>query len=132
MIVLDTQVLVWMMVDHQRLGTRSRLMIDEAWADDNVAVSAISFWEIAMLLEKRRLELDRDVSDWRSSLLREGLIELPVDGDVGIRAGEMNTLHGDPADRIIVATALGGHRLLTSDGKILGWSGPLDRWNAEQ
>ncbi len=41
-------------------------------------------------------------------------------------------MHGDPADRLIVATALGGHQLLTADQRILNWPGPLSRLDARE
>lgn len=64
-------------------------------------------------------------------MLREGLREIPVDGDIGIRATELANFHRDPADRLIVATALGGHQLVTADRRILDWPGPLARLRAD-
>ena len=132
MILLDTQVSVWTRFGDRRLGKRTRREIDDAVRDANVAVSAISFWEIAMLHEKRRLTLLHDVAAWRDALLRDGLIEVPVDGAIGIRANELADFHADPADRLIVATALSGHRLVTADRRILDWSGNLDRLDAAE
>ena len=65
-------------------------------------------------------------------LLGQGLIEIPVDGDIGIRANALPDFHADPADRIVVATALTGHRLVTADDRILEWSGSLDRLDARR
>lgn len=80
-----------------------------------------------MLVERKKIELTFDVGTWRRDLLANGVVEIPVDGEIGIRAASLNSLLGDPADRIIVATALvGGHRLVTADQRILRWSGPLD------
>lgn len=70
---------------------------------------------------------------WRRELLNRGLQEQPVDGEVAIRAVELRDFHKDPGDRLIVATALVlGGTLLTSDEKILGWLGPLDRIDARR
>ena len=132
MILLDTQVLVWTRFGDRRLGRRTQREIDNAVRDANVAVSAISFWELAMLHEKHRLTLLQDVGSWRDTLLQEGLVEIPVDGAIGIRANELADFHPDPADRLIVATALGGHRLVTADRRILDWPGNLDRLDATQ
>ena len=77
-----------------------------------------------MRVQKGRLDLLLDLSAWRQDLLNKGLIEIPVDGSIAARAGLLPDIHGDPADRIIVATALTGHQLVTADGKILGWPGP--------
>ena len=132
MILLDTQVLVWTRFGDRRLGTRARREIDEATQEANVAVSAISFWEIAMLREKGRLTLLNDVATWRDELLRDGLVEIAIDGAIGIRANELADFHPDPADRLIVATALGVHRLVTADRRILDWPGSLDRLDATE
>ena len=78
------------------------------------------------------MTLLRDIGSWRMDLLREGLIEIPVDGDIGIRANALADFHADPADRIIVATAMGGHRLVTADERILAWDGSLARLDARQ
>lgn len=59
-------------------------------------------------------------------------MEIPVDGDIGIRAVSLPDLHSDPADRLIVATALDGHRLVTADQRMLAWPGRLDRLTATQ
>ena len=83
-----------------------------------------------MLLDKRRINLPEDPVDLRHRLLGQGLVEIPVDGDIAIRAGLLRDMHGDPADRIIVATAQDGHRLMTADRQILGWGGDLLSINA--
>ncbi|WP_419948426.1 type II toxin-antitoxin system VapC family toxin [Candidatus Palauibacter sp.] len=132
MILLDTQILVWIRTGDGRIGKRARRRIDKALQDGDLAVSAISFWEIAMLQEKARLEIRLDVASWRRSLLRDGLVEIPVDGATGIRATRLRGFHSDPADRLIVATALAGHRLVTADRRILKWPGRLDRIDAAE
>lgn len=133
MILLDTQVLIWMRFGNRRLGGQARQQIDRALQAGNAAVSAISFWEIALLHEKRRLTLLRDIAAWRRTLLQEGLVEIPVDGEIGIRANTLADFHADPADRLIVATALAGdHQLVTADRRILEWPGPLRCLDATQ
>lgn len=130
-ILLDTHVLLWLRFGNARLGRESRRAIEHAWRTREVGVSAISFWEISLLLVKRRITLLQDVGAWRQRLLREGLQEIPVDGETGVRAAELAEFHADPADRIIVATALDGHRLMTADRRILDWPGPLSRQRAD-
>ena len=127
---MDTHALVWSRSLDARLGVQAREAIEQAWQSDSIAVSAFSFWELAMLRSKGRSGFPEDVSLWRQSLLNQGLIEVPVDGAIGIRANELADFHGDPADRLIVATALGGHRLVTADQRILDWPGPLSRLDA--
>ena len=131
MILLDTHVLIYLLFEESRLGRQSRQLIAEAWPDNNVAVSAITFWEVAMLHEKGRMTLLRDIDSWRDSLFDDGLTEIPVDGKIGIRANALRDFHADPADRIIVATALEGHQLMTADRRILEWPGALNRLSAK-
>ncbi len=130
MILLDTHTLIWLLLDDPRLGRQARQVIGRDWPDNNVGVSAITFWEVAMLYEKGRLELLVDIGTWRVSLLNEGLIEVPVDGEIAARAGLLPDMRGDPADRIIVATTLDRHRLVTADRRILEWPGRLNRLDA--
>jgi len=123
-IVLDTHVLVWLDAGSPQLGSRAIQVIDQALADDALAVSAMSFWEIAMLVNKGHLSMDISLNRWRKELIDRGLLELPVDGATGIVAANFQGFHGDPADRIIVATTLScGGSLITADKKILSWSG---------
>ena len=130
MILLDTQVLIWLLFDDRKLGVQARRVIDDAWTAGAAFVSAISFWEMTMLHEKRRLDLLIDVGALRANLLTEGLLEVPMNGAIGIRAVSLPDLPRDPADRIVVATALEGYRLVTADQGILEWSGALDRMDA--
>ena len=60
------------------------------------------------------------------------MIEIPVDGEIAIRAGLLPDVHGDPADRILIATALEGHQLATADQQVLDWPGPLSRLDARE
>lgn len=130
MILLDTHVLLWLRVGGSRIGPRTRREIDQAWQSGEVAVSSISFWEIALLQERGRIRFHRKPEPWRREMLEQGLMEIPVDGKIGIRAFKLADFHADPADRLIVATALGGHCLLTADQRMLRWTGQLDRLNA--
>ena len=128
MILLDTQTLVWHDGQDRRLGARARYMIYRDWRKQEVAVSAFSFWEIMMNRDNRELRRLSDIREWRTRLIRDGLIEIPVDGEIAIEAGRLSGMHGDPGDRIIVATAARLNALLiTSDEQIMRWTGPVDR-----
>ena len=128
--LLDTHVLLWFRAGSPRLGELAREAVESAWAADDVAASAISFWELGMLAERGRIDLPGGAATWRRLALRQGLTEIPVDGEIGARGAALAGLRGDPADRIIVATALEGHRLVTGDRRILDWPGPLPRLDA--
>lgn len=122
-VVLDTHVVVWLDEGSPRLGPRARAAIERAFRAEELAVSAISFWEIAMLERKGRLELDLEPGEWRAELLRMGVVEIPVSGRIGIHAASLERFHGDPADRMIVATAkIAGAQLFTADERILDWA----------
>lgn len=132
MILLDTHVLIWHEQGNQRLGSRTRHESEVALGEGTAAVSAISFWEVGLQIQKGLLRLITDIAAWRRDLLNQGLGEIPVDGEIAARAGLLEDMHGDPADRLIVATALGGHRLVTADELILAWPGKLNRLDARE
>lgn len=126
MILLDTHVLVWLDFGLNDLGAECLERINRATAAGELAVSAISFWEVAMLAQEKRVELPEPAMTWRSTLLGAGLVEIPVTGAIGVTATELANFHSDPADRMICATAqLHNATLVTADASILGWNGQL-------
>lgn len=130
-VVLDSHVLVWLVHGERRLGRSSRRLLDRALAADQLHVSAVTFWEIALLHERKRLRLNQPVDSWRRTALGLGVIELPLDGEIAIRAAELDAFHGDPGDRFIAATAVSRQAvLLTDDDDVLAWPGPLQRHDA--
>ena len=72
-----------------------------------------------------------DIERWRAELMADGLVEIPLTGEMAVRAAKLPNLHSDPADRFIVVAALDGHRLLTADRLILDWPGDLERIRAD-
>lgn len=131
MILLDTHSLIWMDQDNPALGAMSRRLIETAWREGRVAVSAISFWESAVLVQRARISLPVAVETWRSDLLEAGVKEIPLDGRTMVRSTQLQGLHGDPADRFIVATALQhSATLITADTKILDWDHECSRQDA--
>lgn len=132
MIVLDTHTLVWLTEGSSDLGPEARKTIDEAIsADVPVSVSAITFWEIAMLASKRRLQMVQPIGAYRKEVLGLGIEEIPVTGETGIEAANLQSFHPDPADRLIVAsTSLRRGILVTADRRILEWPGALSRIDA--
>ena len=84
-----------------------------------------------MLVKRNRLALDMELSRCSRAILATGVRELPVDGDIGIRAASLNDLHRDTADRIIAATAQLSHAsLATADRRLLDWQSDLHRIDA--
>lgn len=130
MILLDTHVLIWLDQDNPKLGPKCRTAIDEALADDDLAVSAISFWEVAMLVAKQRLAIAIALTQWRRDLIAGGIRELPIDGRVGLLAADLE-LHRDPADRFVAATAtINDATLATADQRLLTWQTNVERLDA--
>ena len=122
-LLLDTHYFVWLQLGiTSHLKAPVRRAIDEAAAAGNLLISAITVWEVAMLLSKGRLELYSPVEDWiRTALATPGLSVAPVTPEIAIESCNLPPpFHGDPADRIIVATARKiGARLLTRDRKLI-------------
>jgi len=93
----------------------------------------MSFWEVTMLANRGWITIHDDVSSWREKVLRLGVTEIPVTGEVAIAAVQLSDFHHDPADRLITATALvNGATLLTADRRILRWQSPLNRIDARK
>jgi len=105
-ILLDTHTLIWLTEGHSHLGGRARHLADEALAHDDLEVSAISFWEMAMLYQRGRIWLMQPVEAWRRRLIDQGLREWPLTGEVGMAVATLLDFHPDPADRFITAKAL--------------------------
>jgi len=121
-LLLDTHVLIWLTEGHSALPRTSCELLESAAADVGVAVSSISFWEVAMLQKRSRITLGLPLSRWRQRVLGiRGLVEEPVCGDVAIESVLLpGELHGDPADRMLAATArLRDWCLVTRDDRLL-------------
>jgi PIN domain nuclease of toxin-antitoxin system len=130
-VVLDTNALIWLLERNPRMGALAVEQVDEALRTSRVMISAASVWEVAVLVSKNRLVLDKSLDQWRIDALQLGIEEVPLDGEVAIEAVTLADLHPDPADRFIVATALRtGASLVTSDARLLAWKGPLARIDA--
>ena len=102
--LLDTHAWIWWAASRSSLSARARKAIEES---RRLGVSAISCWEVAMLVRKGRLDLDREVGSWVAralSLPRIDLVELTP--EIAVSAASLDDVPGDPADRIILASAL--------------------------
>ena len=106
MIVLDTHVWLWWVAAPDRLSPAAREAIDRA---DEIGIPAICAWEVAMLVERGRVRLDRPAARWVRAALDDDprTTEVPLTATIAVRAAALGAegLHGDPADRFIYATA---------------------------
>lgn len=131
LILLDTHALLWMSDQNPAMGATARELAEDSQQKGELAASAISFWEVAILINKGRLEAREPVEIWRAAHLRAGLIEIPLDGLTACQAVALPGLPGDPADRWIVATALRHDAtLVTADRNLLRWDGGLKTHDA--
>ncbi|QPC85692.1 PIN domain-containing protein [Mesorhizobium sp. NBSH29] len=131
MIVLDTHVLIWWVGDRDRIPSKTAALMDRELKNQGVAVSSISAWEIGMLVAKGRLKLAQEVHKWIGSVATiPGLRFIPVDNRVAINSVNLpGEVHGDPADRIIVALARDlGCSLVTADEKLHRYSAIETIW----
>lgn len=136
-VLLDTHVLVWLVSGNERLGVQARKLIQGAADAGALHVSAITPWEIAVLVNKGRLTLEQDVGEWiRAALALPGIRLAPLSPEVAVASTRLpGEMHPDPADRIITATARHlSADLLTADGLLLhyGAAGHLQVVPAEK
>jgi PIN domain nuclease of toxin-antitoxin system len=103
-VLADTHAVLWWRGEPGRLSPAARRELERA---DPVLLSAISIWEIATLVRLNRIRLDRDLSDWVTDLLAEGIAVADLKQRAALDAGSWSPdeFPGDPADRLIYATA---------------------------
>ena len=131
MIVLDTHALVWWAVGDRRLSAPALRAIKAAAKAGGVFASAISVVEIATAVRRGRLTLRVPFEQWLADL--RSLPELrfePVTAEIAALAGSFDgAMHGDPADRIVAATARTlGARLVTADERLRGLPDVVALW----
>ena len=120
-ILLDTGVLLRLTADNGGIGAPFREDVESGVGHGAVAVSTVTFVETTRLHHHERVDLGCHPAVWRRERLRSGLREIPISGDIAVESVLlMNTgFHSDPADQLIVATAmLEGMRLATTDHRV--------------
>jgi len=123
-IVLDTHVWVWFVSNPELLSKAAKKAIDTSMEQKEIFISSISAWEVALLAAKKRLKLSIDVTDWIGKSERLPFLQfLPVDNSVAVKSVNLpQPLHKDPADRIIIATAMTiAATVVTKDEKLLDY-----------
>jgi PIN domain nuclease of toxin-antitoxin system len=118
MILLDTHVWIWLAADKQKLSRKAARRIAGA---SRLGLCTISLWEAAMLLQHGRLRVDRDLEEWLEQAAALPNLELfPISPAIATSVHSLGKdFHGDPADRIIAATAI-THRatVITKDERL--------------
>lgn len=131
LIVLDTHVLVWWVNGDHALSKKARAAINHELNQGQIIVSAISAWEIAMLVEREKLVLSMDVTTWLGKVAEIECVHFyPVDVEIATKSTELpGDFHKDPADRMIVATARKlAAALVTKDEKIRSYAHVKTVW----
>ena len=129
MILLDTHTWVWWVNDAAKLSSRAEEAIYKAVAEKSVYLSSISAWEVALLISKNKLHLKMDVATWVGySETLSYVTFIPVNNRIALNSVAL-PLHPDPADRLIVATALHlGADIVTKDSQIAAYDGVKTIW----
>jgi PIN domain nuclease of toxin-antitoxin system len=131
MILLDTHALVWWQENNPRLSASARLVIADEQRAGEIAVSAFSCWEIAMLVARSRLQQSCSPSTWLAGIAaKDGIRFIPIDQDIAVAAVQLpGSMHKDPADRFIVATARWlGVPIVTADRQIQAYAHVMTIW----
>lgn len=126
MIVLDTHIFLWLINGNKEIIDSGFLpVINNAIKDSSIIIPAISLWEISMLVAKQRIILQENTLDWlKNATSAPGISVYPISPEVAYESTILpGNFHGDPADRMVVATArvING-TLLTFDKEIIAYS----------
>ena len=123
-VLLDTHVWLWV-AGGERIAPAARRRIEQAAGGDGLTLSPISIWEVGMLSAKGRIAVQPDCMTWvTTALARTGVRLLPISARIAVGSSFLpDGFHGDPADRIIVATAMASSSIrVTRDAHILAYA----------
>jgi len=121
MILLDTHVWIWWINNPDYLPDKVQHIIHQHKSQNSIAVSFFSIWEFCMLVQKQRLHLSEDVKDWIARTEKLPYVTfVPISRDILIQSVYLDDYpHKDPADRIILATAMNlNAALITKDHRL--------------
>lgn len=121
-LLLDTHIALWTDTDDPRLRASTQRLIEDCWHSGGaICLSAVSVWEIAMLVDADRIELDVPIDAWVTRVLgRPGAEGVPLGFRAAMRSYQLDPFDNrDPADRLLIATAIElGCPLITYDDRI--------------
>jgi len=122
-LLLDTHYWIWFQAGTQdEISDKALKAIEGAASDGRLLLSVISVWELGMLDAKGRIRLQRPCEEWvKEALATPGLELVPLTPEIALDSSRLpGAFYGDPADRIIVATARSrAARLLTRDKQLV-------------
>ena len=124
-LLLDTHIALWLDSGDRRLRPPTRRLIDDCWRDGGtILLSAVAVWEIALLVDTGRIDLDLPIDEWVDRFVaRPGVNAVPLGYRAASRSYQLHqSQHRDPADRLLIATAIElGCPLVTYDERIAGF-----------
>jgi len=123
-ILLDTHVWIWSMIGSSMLKKTFKSTFEKALKSQGVLISTMSIWEVGMLVEKKRIEIEMDVLDWVEQALDiPGINLVSITPRIAIHSTRLEKIYGDPVDRLLIATSLEKNAVLvTCDKKILKYA----------
>lgn len=124
-LLLDTHVWIWLVNGDATLGPRSQAALTAASVQGRLLVSAISVWELGRLEAKGRISLSQPCLQWvQQALSLPGIVLAPLTPEIAVESSRLpGSFHGDPADRILVATArVTGAAIATRDQRIIDYA----------
>ncbi len=125
-LLLDTHIVLWLDSGDEALRPATRVLIEDCWRrGGKIFVSAVTAWEIALLVDVGRIELDSPPERWMERFLgRPGVEAAPLSWRAASNSYAMGDLpHRDPADRLLIATAIELEcPLVTYDARIVAFA----------
>lgn len=122
-ILLDTHIWIWLILNHNSLNDNEIInLINNAKNKNRLYLSAISIWETGMLIKKNRINVHQEPLQWiNQAISKSGIIILPLHPEIAINSSILKEIfHGDPADRIIMASTIFlKSTLISADKKII-------------
>ena len=126
LLLLDTHCWIWAQLGLvQQLSRAALQSIKDAEREGNLRISVISIWELAMLEKRGRLALPMNIRMWvEQALSKPGIAVAPLTPEIALESVHLpGEMHGDPADRMLLATArVLGARLVTKDAQLIRYS----------
>lgn len=118
-LLLDTHIWIWSVVSPEKL----KKSVAQALQDERneLWLSPISIWELLVLVQKKRIELNEDFEAWVSKALSQATFrEAPLTNEVAFEVSRLRFSHRDPADHFIASSAkVFGLTLVTADPRLV-------------
>ena len=123
-LLLDTHAWIWLMNGDGSLSKKAREMISDAHENGNLFVAAISCWEVGMLEKKARIILSKPCIEWIKTSQHFGIRVASLTAEIATESSHLpGHFHGDPADRMIIATArIESLTIITRDEQMLAYA----------